>query len=54
MRGVPQPPPLAVGVVNRAPRLRSLGNALVPQIAEWIGERIVTYEAAHVGVGEGA
>jgi hypothetical protein len=25
-------------------RLRSLGNALVPQIAEWIGQRIVEWE----------
>jgi site-specific DNA-cytosine methylase len=25
-------------------RLRSLGNALVPQIAEWIGRRILNYE----------
>jgi site-specific DNA-cytosine methylase len=27
-------------------RLRSLGNALVPQIAEWIGRRIMSYEEA--------
>ena len=26
-------------------RLRSLGNALVPQIAEWLGQRIMAYEA---------
>jgi hypothetical protein len=26
-------------------RLRSLGNALVPQIAEWIGQRILAFEA---------
>jgi hypothetical protein len=26
-------------------RLAALGNALLPQIAEWIGRRIVEYEA---------
>jgi hypothetical protein len=26
-------------------RLRGLGNALVPQIAEWIGQRILAYES---------
>ena len=26
-------------------RLVALGNALVPQIAEWIGRRIIAYEA---------
>jgi hypothetical protein len=25
-------------------RLAALGNALVPQIAEWIGRRILAYE----------
>lgn len=34
----------ALGVPDRVDRLRSLGNSLVPQIAEWIGERIVSYE----------
>lgn len=37
---------VANGVPARVDRLRSLGNALVPQIAEWIGHRIVEYEAA--------
>jgi site-specific DNA-cytosine methylase len=26
-------------------KLRAIGNAVVPQIAEWIGSRIVAYEA---------
>lgn len=33
------------GVDGRSPRTKALGNALVPQIAEWIGRRIVSYEA---------
>jgi len=31
---------VANGVPNRVHRLRALGNAIVPQIAEWIGNRI--------------
>lgn len=35
---------VADGVPRRVDRLAALGNALVPQIAEWIGRRILDYE----------
>jgi DNA (cytosine-5)-methyltransferase 1 len=41
---------VAHGIPARTHRLRGLGNALVPQIAEWIGRRILDYE----GLGSGA
>lgn len=36
------------GVDDRIPRTRALGNALVPQIAELIGNRILDYERGRV------
>jgi DNA (cytosine-5)-methyltransferase 1 len=35
---------VAHGIPDRVHRLRALGNALVPQIAEWLGRRIVAHE----------
>jgi hypothetical protein len=36
----------AQGVENRVARLKALGNAVIPQIAEWIGGRILRSEVA--------
>jgi DNA (cytosine-5)-methyltransferase 1 len=33
------------GLPGRVDRVTALGNALVPQIAQWIGERIASFEA---------
>lgn len=41
---------VADGVPARVDRLAALGNALLPQIAEWVGRRILEYEAR---AGEG-
>lgn len=38
---------VAHGIPNRVDRLRGLGNSIVPQIAQWIGDRIVVCQPAH-------
>jgi DNA (cytosine-5)-methyltransferase 1 len=43
---------VAHGVPARVDRLRGLGNAIVPQIAQWIAERIHEAEAQRVSTGE--
>jgi hypothetical protein len=44
---------VAHGVPDRLDQLAALGNALVPQIAEWLGRRILDRDAGkpHDGVG---
>ena len=35
---------VANGIPDRSHRIKALGNALVPQVAEWIGRRVMEYE----------
>lgn len=43
----PDIPRVALKVPDCNNRLKALGNALVPQISEWIGHRVVAFENAH-------
>ena len=44
MDAPPGPRGVADGIPDRVDRTRALGNALVPQIAEWIGRQVMEHE----------
>lgn len=41
--GCPESVRVAYGLPDKLDRLRSLGNAVVPKVAEWIGRRIMKH-----------
>lgn len=41
---------VAYGISNRVERLKGIGNAVVPQVAEWIGRRILAVSDSVVSV----
>ena len=41
----PDTPRTGYGIPDGKARLRALGNALVPQVAQWLGERILAAES---------
>lgn len=43
---------MAYGIPNRLERIRGLGNAVVPQVAEWIGHRIMEFDTTLTPLGE--
>ena len=42
----PQMVPVVNGIPDQLDRIAALGNAVVPQVAEWIGRRIMAWEAS--------
>jgi len=42
-------PRITTGDKNRVPRLKALGNAVVPQVIQYIGDCILEYERSENG-----
>lgn len=40
---------VADGVPGRVDRIKALGNAVVPQVVEWIGGQIIAFEESRIG-----